>query len=496
MELVTASREDLPQLIALYRTVTEDMEIRGLDQWHWGEYPSEDMIREDVEKGRMYCEREDSSIVAAVVIPEEQDPEYDSVEWRCGIRPGVFYKLAVDPYRQGKGIGSALLDDVIALLRGRGCDCIRCDTSVRNERAIRLYEHMGFQRCGYLYWYQDNRQFVCFDKLLKRETPILPIRMTPAFRSGKLTPWGGDRLREQFGKNIPEVPTGESLEVSCIPGLESRDPMGRTLPELIGELADKLIGRCIDRPFPLLLKLIDAREMLSVQVHPDDAYAERKENGKLGKTEAWLILDTPEGGGELVYGIRPGTTLKELGEASAKGEAVETLLRKVRVKPGDVCYIPAGCVHAIGAGILLYEIQQSSDITYRFYDWNRTDSQGRRRELHLDKALDVTDLRCSPLPVRVEKSFGIKRVLNEEYFTLDILRSDSEERIPPLQNFGLFTVLEGELTLRWEGGCRKLKRGDTCFLPCSTPPLTAAGTGTAALAMPAEHRELRHSVSI
>lgn len=111
-----------------------------------------------------------------------------------------------------------------------------------------------------------------------------------------------------------------------------------------------------------------------MQVHPNDDYAARVENGKLGKTEAWLILDAPEGS-QLVYGIKPGTTLDTLRAACEQGAAVEPLLRRVTVHPGDVCFIPAGCVHAIGAGIMLYEIQQSSDITYRFYDWDRVDQE-------------------------------------------------------------------------------------------------------------------------
>ena len=118
---------------------------------------------------------------------------------------------------------------------------------------------------------------------------IGPVRMHPAFRGGKLTPWGGERLKTVFGKEISEVPTGESLEISCIPGLESRDDGGRKLTELIGEYREAYVGRYAGKAFPLLLKLIDAREPLSVQVHPDDAYAGENEGGKLGNLFAHLF---------------------------------------------------------------------------------------------------------------------------------------------------------------------------------------------------------------
>ncbi len=311
-----------------------------------------------------------------------------------------------------------------------------------------------------------------------------PVKMNPAFRGGKLTPWGGDKLRTVYGKPIAQVPTGESLEISCIPGLESRDDEGHTLPELIAEYGEDFAGRYAKETFPLLLKIIDAREPLSVQVHPGDAYAGAHENGKLGKTEAWLILDAPEGA-ELVYGIAAGTDREQLRRACEAGSAVAPLLRRVKVKAGDVCYIPSGCVHAIGAGITLYEIQQSSDVTYRFYDWDRVDKEGRKRELHLDKALDVTDLAftLSPKPWKREK--GITRMLDETYFSLDLIRVEKERvDLPEGKDFGFLTALAGELTLCMDGRRISMKKGDSFFLPRSAPALWLEGCGEAALSMP------------
>ena len=484
MELIRAAEQDAEKLIAFYRHVADDMEKAGIRHWHWGRYPNEELIRGDIERGELYYLPEGETIAAAVAVSKGQEEDYNSLTWSCGVRPGCLHRLAVNPSMQGAGRGGMVLDDVLQLLRRVGCDCVRCDTSENNPHAIRLYEKLGFRRCGTIRWPDSDWDNITFDKPLKRETPLWPIPMVPAFRDGALTPWGGDRLRKRFGKETKDERTGESLEVSCISGLESTDAMGRKLTELIAEYGEKLVGSYADKPFPLLLKLIDTRDKLSVQVHPNDAYAAARENGKMGKTEAWLILDTPRGGGELIYGVRPGTSLCELREAGEAGSAVEKLLNRVRVTPGDVCYIPAGCVHAIEDGILLYEIQESSDLTYRFYDWDRTDKNGNRRELHLDKALDVTDLRCAPAPKRVEKSFGVKRVLTERCFTLDLIRTDAVELLPPVHEFGILTVTEGQMELRFANGSVRMKAGDTCLLPCTSPELALVGPGAAALAMP------------
>ena len=484
MELIKATENDLRELYSLYRRTAESMQQDGLNQWIWGIYPTEEMIRDDVERGELYIARTDGILAAAIMLTETPDPGYEGVSWTGGVHPGFFHRLAVDPPLQGTGIGADVLDDAIQILRRAGCDCVRCDTNGKNERAVRLYATMGFRKCGTVHWEETpDETYYTFDKRLKRETPLWPIRMKPAFRSGKETPWGGDRLRKCYGKETGGEMTGESLEVSCIPGHESTDCFDRKLPELIQEFRDNLVGKYADKPFPLLLKLIDAREQLSVQVHPGDEYAAVHENGKLGKNEAWLILDAPENG-EIIYGLQPGTSLKQLKEACENGKAVETLLRRVRVTPGDVCYIPSGCVHAIGAGVMLYEIQESSDVTYRFYDWDRRDAEGKGRELHIEQGLAVADLKCAPRPVRVSEAYGIRRLLNEEEFTLDVIRCGGVEFLPELGEFGILTVLQGKLSLRWDSGEMELNAGETCLLPRNAPIMHLRGEGYAALAMP------------
>ena len=484
MELIQATAREMDELLAFYQHVADHMEEEGLRQWHWGRYPTEEMIREDIEKGDLYYLREGELLAAAVVFMVGQEPAYDTLNWTWGVRPGIFHRLAVHPSLQGAGMGGIVLDDVMQYLRHAGCDCVRCDTSEKNRNAIRLYEKMGFRPCGVMRWPDSVGNNITFDKPLKRETPMWPIRMTPAFRGGDKTPWGGSRLREVYGKDTREDITGESLEVSCLPGLESRDDMGRTLPELLKEFGEKMVGSYADRQFPLLLKLIDARERLSVQVHPGDNYAAARENGDSGKSEAWLILDTPKEGGELIYGLKPGTTLQHLKEACEAGEGVEKLLNRVKAFPGDVLFIPAGCIHAVGEGVMLYEIQQPSDLTYRFYDWNRTDANGNRRELHLDKALDVADLKCTVVPVRVEKAYGVKRVLSEDCFTLDVIRTDTMVTLPEIRDFAILTVTEGALNIRFSGASMKLKAGESAILPKNAAQMAVEGIGAAAMAMP------------
>ena len=486
MELIKAAESDLRDLYSLYRKAAEKMKQDGLNQWNWGIYPTEKMIRDDVERGEMYLIREDGVPAAAIALSEVQDPEYAEVPWTGGTHPGFFHRLAVSPLLQGTGIGGEMLDQAVRILESAGCDCIRCDTNFENKRALRLYEKKGFRKCGTVRWDDTpGEKYYALDRLLKPETPLWPVRMKPAFRSGDATPWGGNRLRERYGKETGDRITGESLEVSCIPGYESTDLLGRKLPELIREFGESLAGKYAARPFPLLLKLIDARDQLSVQVHPGDEYAAVHEHGKLGKTEAWLILDAPEDG-ELVYGLKPGTSPEQLKDACAGGKAVEKLLRRVRVRPGDVCYIPAGCVHAIGAGILLYEIQESSDITYRFYDWDRKNAEGKGRELHIEQGLAVADLECAPEPVRASGTFGTERLLEQKQFTLDVIRCGGTEILPEIRDFGILTVLRGTLKLQWKNGEMKLKEGETCFLPKNAPEMHLEGDGTAAMAMPNE----------
>lgn len=483
MLLTRGLSSDFDSVCALYARVTSAMHEKGIAQWNWGTYPNADQIHKSIDAGTLYVVREGNTVVAAVTLDSTFESAYDAVNWLFGGKPGTFHRLCIAPEKQRQGLGRGMMGEMLAILRSQGCTALRCDTLVNNSAALALYQKIGMRIAGHIrYASLPDLRFAALEMRLPNDCPLLPLKMHPAFRGGKLTPWGGEKLRTVYGKDIREVPTGESLEVSCIPGLESTDDAGVKLPDLIAAYGEAFAGEYAQKPFPLLLKLIDAAEPLSVQVHPNDDYAARVENGKLGKTEAWLILDAPEGS-QLVYGIKPGTTLDTLRAACEQGAAVEPLLRRVTVHPGDVCFIPAGCVHAIGAGIMLYEIQQSSDITYRFYDWDRVDKNGNRRELHLQKALDVTDLTFSLDPIPAPDK-PVARVLDEKYFTLDLVNVQGEAVLPAVTAFGLLTALDGDLTVRFAGGQLTLRKGESAYIPHTAPVLTLHGKGRAALSMP------------
>ncbi|HIQ62898.1 MAG: type I phosphomannose isomerase catalytic subunit [Christensenellales bacterium] len=292
--------------------------------------------------------------------------------------------------------------------------------------------------------------------------------LLPAFRHGAQTPWGGDALARLFHKAIPDARTGEAMEASTLEGLESRLEDGRPLSALTGG------------PLPLLLKLLDAREPLSVQVHPDDAYAAAHEGGRQGKAEAWVILHA-EPGARLVYGLLPGSNPRAAGQA-----ALERCLRWVTVQAGDVLYIPAGMVHAIGGGLVLYEIQQASDITYRFWDWGRLGADGRPRELHWEKACDVAraGLQLSPLRPRMPKGGGVVRCLETPHFTLDRAYVRGETVLAPCADFRFFTAL-GEGALAQNGVRIPVRAGQTLYVPATERPIRALGQFDALISAPA-----------
>jgi len=211
----------------------------------------------------------------------------------------------------------------------------------------------------------------------------------------KATIWGGRKLETLFGKRLPAGQAiGESWEVADHPHGESHvanGPLaGRGLRWVVEHAAEELYGPGAPaawlKRFPLMVKIIDAAEDLSVQVHPDDAYAAAHGVGDSGKSECWVVLEAAPGA-EIINGVRPGVGREEFRAAVERGTVAELLVRQV-VRAGDVVFIPAGRVHAIGRGIVLAEFQQPSDVTYRVFDWNRKDASGRGRELHLERALE------------------------------------------------------------------------------------------------------------
>lgn len=221
---------------------------------------------------------------------------------------------------------------------------------------------------------------------------------------GKDYLWGGTRLREEYGKKINMSPLAETWECSVHPDGQSMvingEHSNKTLSEVL-ELHPEYLGSKVEqiqgagrKELPILVKFIDAKKDLSVQVHPDDDYAKRHENQN-GKTEMWYIVDAEENA-NLIYGFEHPVTKEILYDALKNGTLAKHL-QKIQVKKGDVYYVPAGTVHGIGAGTLVAEIQESSNVTYRVYDYDRIDKNGEERELHFDKAVEIMDMGSAPV---------------------------------------------------------------------------------------------------
>ncbi len=477
-----AAEDDLETIFAMYREAIADKLARGDHQWTWGDYPNADMLREDARLGRLSCAEDDSGSRGAFVACPGQSEEYAALSWHFGVKPCTLHRLALRPSAGGKGYGRRIVQYAMDEGRRRGCDCFRVDTFSENERALKLFRSMTTRYVGDVYFHGHEEPFHAFEKPLTDDCPLLPMRMRPAYRYGDSTPWGGDGLRKAFGLEIPDARTGEALEISAIPGLESRDDIGDKLTDLLDLYGARLAGEKHARTFPLLLKLIAAREQLSVQVHPGDDYAARNER-KLGKSEAWVILHADEGA-HILYGLKDGVTVEALRSALKAGDDIEPMIDSVPARAGDVFYMPSGMVHAIGGGVVLYEIQQSSDVTYRLWDYNRVNAKGEKRPLHLKQALDVIDPNLRGERKTLPDAPGLHRVLDVPAFALDCACVSDEltlERSP--KSFRLITALSGTL-LRWEGDALDLAPGESALLPASCPELTLTGAGRALIAQP------------
>ena len=286
--------------------------------------------------------------------------------------------------------------------------------------------------------------------------------------------WGGHRLGERFGKDLPpDTPVGESFEVSALPGAESvvgSGPLaGRGLGDLTEEFGDALVGaRVRERHgFPLLIKLIDAADDLSVQVHPGDGYARREGLGPRGKTEAWYVLAP----GGIALGLREGVDRGGLEKALDDGRPEEAV-RYCHVQAADVVLLPAGTVHALGRGTMVYEVQQASDLTFRLYDYGRPGLDGRPRELHREQAMEVIDFEApapEPRPAPAPGPEG-EVLVDSRAFRLTLFGEG--DRLLGSEVFAAVTVVAGEARL----GDVPLAAGDSALVPAGRRvPLRPSG---------------------
>lgn len=298
--------------------------------------------------------------------------------------------------------------------------------------------------------------------------------------------WGGTRLRDEYGKETQMAKVAESWELAC-----HRDGMsviangaaaGQPLADWIAAEGVGVLGTKAARfpYFPLLIKLIDAHDNLSVQVHPNDDYALRVE-GEYGKTEMWYVMDAAPGA-ELLYGFQHEITKAEFRRRIGESTLLD-VVRHVPVQKGDVFFIPAGTLHAIGKGILICEIQQNSNTTYRVYDYGRIGTDGKQRELHIEKALDVTCLAPAAQYTAVGTEASIctgakSRLLAAcDYFTVYHLVIDGACVLPVGDDsFQCLTLLSGNLTLRTDTEALSLQKGESVFLPAGMGACRLTGT--------------------
>jgi len=309
---------------------------------------------------------------------------------------------------------------------------------------------------------------------------LYPLRFEPILRRYI---WGGRRLAE-LGKRLgPESDYAESWEVvdrGADQSLVQSGPLaGISLGQLVQSHGRELLGRHHPRPrFPLLFKFLDARRQLSLQVHPADHQAALLSPPDLGKTEAWVILQA-EPGSFIYAGLQPGVDRPRL--ASRLGdEGCEKCFHRYKPRPGDCIFLPAGVVHALGPGLLVAEVQQSSDTTYRLFDWNRPGSDGQPRPLHIDEALKVIDFDYGPvapqLPLPSEDA-AAERLVACDKFVLDRRRLVQSQALGGDDRFHILAVLEGTLQLHGDPAGEPMNQGDVALLPAALSPTTATPLG-------------------
>lgn len=290
------------------------------------------------------------------------------------------------------------------------------------------------------------------------------LKLRPYFRE---VIWGGRRLETSFNKPLPpDLRIGESFELSAIPDMESQvaeGPLeGRGIQSLVEEYTPDLLGEAVagryGDAFPLLIKLLDAQDDLSIQVHPDDAYVRANNLGQYGKIEAWYVLQSDDG--RIAAGLKDGARVEDLEEAIEEGRAEETMAFYPS-QPGEVVFVAPGTVHAICRGTIVYEVQQSSNITFRLYDYNRPGPDGKPRELHVDHGLAVTRPDIVAKPTVIDEV----RQVTSEHFLLDRHAPYGPVEHPAIGSFSSLTVIAGAAALAAEGAACSLALGETCLIP-------------------------------
>ncbi|MBU2902764.1 type I phosphomannose isomerase catalytic subunit [Maribacter dokdonensis] len=310
-----------------------------------------------------------------------------------------------------------------------------------------------------------------------------PIKFKPILKERL---WGGTKLKEVFGKPIESDITGESWELSTVPGdisvVANGSLEGKSLQELIDSNGEELLGKSVverfGKEFPILIKFIDAKQDLSIQLHPNDALAKERHNS-FGKTEMWYIMDA-DPKAELIVGFNKDVTKEEYAESVANDTLLD-LLNYEQVKEGDTFFINTGKIHAIGAGVMLAEIQQTSDVTYRVFDFNRKDKDGNLRELHTDLALDAVDYEKKDdfkVSYSQEKN-EVNTMVDCPYFKTNFIELTENLELDTVNrdSFTIFMCVGGEAKISTAEGEVAIKSGETALLPASTQKISLQSTG-------------------
>jgi len=300
---------------------------------------------------------------------------------------------------------------------------------------------------------------------------LYPLQFEPILKERI---WGGTKLKSVLNKPITSDITGESWELSTVEGdvsvVSNGEFKGKSLTELIDDNPNELLGTVVyarfGKQFPLLFKYLDAREDLSIQVHPNDELAKKRHNS-FGKTEMWYVMQADEGA-RIIVGFKEDSSPKEYLK-HLEDDTLVAILDDVKAKPGDVFFLETGTVHAIGAGLVVAEIQQTSDITYRLYDFNRKDAQGNSRELHIDLALDAINYN----KVNTYKSYSkepnqYNSVVDCPYFTTNFIPLDGKLDLRKTgDSFTVLMCVDGSFEMEYSNTAFQYKKGDTVLIPAS-----------------------------
>ncbi|HJS00898.1 MAG TPA: type I phosphomannose isomerase catalytic subunit [Flavobacterium sp.] len=300
---------------------------------------------------------------------------------------------------------------------------------------------------------------------------VYPLQFDPILKERI---WGGEKLKTVLNKNIQSSTTGESWELSTVEGdisvIANGELKGKSLMELIDEQPNEVLGaevyKKFGKQFPLLFKYLDAREDLSIQVHPNDALAKKRHNS-FGKTEMWYIMQADEDA-RIIVGFKEKSNAEEY-VGNLENKNLLSVLDSKQVKSGDVFFLETGTVHAIGAGLVVAEIQQTSDITYRIYDFDRVDAQGNKRELHVNLALDAINYNKVDTYKKYDKIVNqSNEVVNCPYFTTNYVPLDGEVTVNKSgETFTVYMCVEGNFELDYNGVKYEYKKGDTVLIPAA-----------------------------